>query len=70
MYQERITERRQVVGLFCELKRGRSVNQRWTVYFNGDEIGKFRTRSLAKQFAESRIWAAMQDMVALEGFTS
>lgn len=66
MHQEKITERKNIVGVYCTLTRGRSVNQRWTVYFMGEEIGKFRTRSLAVQFAEQRIWAAMVDIVHLE----
>lgn len=59
-------ELRDVVGVYCTLTRGRSVNQRWTVHFMGEEIGKFRTRNLAKQFAESRIMAAITDIVHLE----
>ena len=66
MHQEKITERKNIVGVYCKLTRGRSVNQRWTVRFLGEEIGKFRTRNLAKQFAESRILAAIRDIVALE----
>lgn len=66
MHQEKITERKNIVGVYCVLTRGRSVNQRWTVHFMDEEIGKFRTRKLAKQFAESRIWAAIRDMVHLE----
>lgn len=66
MHQEKITERKNIVGVYCTLTRGRSVNQRWTVRFLGEEIGKFRTRNLAKQFAESRILAAIRDIVALE----
>jgi len=66
MHQEKITERKNIVGVFCTLTRGASVNQRWTVRFMGEEIGKFRTRSLAKQFAESRIMAAITDIVHLE----
>jgi hypothetical protein len=66
MHQEKLTERKNIVGVYCILTRGASVNQRWTVKFLGEEIGKFRTRSLAKQFAEARIWAAMRDIVHLE----
>lgn len=66
MHQEKITERKNIVGVYCTLTRGRSVNQRWTIRFLGEEIGKFRTRNLAKQFAESRILAAIRDIVALE----
>lgn len=66
MHQEKITERKNIVGVYCVLTRGASVNQRWTVHFMGEPIGKFRTRSLAKQFAEARIMAAMRDIVALE----
>lgn len=65
MMQEKFTERKDVVGVYCVLTRGASVNQRWSVSFMGAEIGKFRTRSMARQFAENRIWAAMRDMVAL-----
>jgi hypothetical protein len=69
MHQDKFTERKSIVGVYCVLTRGASVNQRWTVSFMGNEIGKFRTRSMAKQFAECRIWAAMRDMVALEDRT-
>lgn len=69
MQQEKLTERKNIVGVYCILTRGASVNQRWTVYFMGDEIGRFRTRNLARQFAESRIMAAMRDIVALEDMT-
>ena len=66
MHQEKITERKSIVGVYCVLTRGASVNQRWTVRFMGEEIGKFRTRYLAKQFAESRIFSAMRDIIHLE----
>lgn len=66
MHQEKITDRKNIVGVFCTLTRGASVNQRWTVRFMGEEIGKFRTRNLARQFAESRIYAAMRDIIHLE----
>jgi len=58
------------VGIFCELRKGKSQNQRWSVYFMGDYLDAFRTRNQAKQYAEHRIWAAIKDMVALEGFQS
>lgn len=66
MHQEKLTERKNIVGVYCILTRGASVNQRWTVHFMGEVIGRFRTRSLARQFAETRILAAMRDIVHLE----
>lgn len=69
MHQKKLTERKNIVGVYCTLTRGASVNQRWTVHFMGEEIGKFRKRNLAKQFAESRIMAAMRDIVHLEDST-
>lgn len=64
MHQDKITERKNIVGVYCILTRGASVNQRWTVSFLGQEIGKFRTRSMAKQFAESRLKAYIIDLWA------
>ena len=66
MHQEKLTDRKSIVGVYCVITRGASVNQRWTVRFMGEEIGKFRTRCLAKQFAESRIFSAMRDIIHLE----
>ena len=63
MHQDKVTERKNIVGVYCILTRGASVNQRWTVTFMGEEIGKFRTRSIAKQFAENRLRTAMDNMV-------
>lgn len=64
MHQDKITERKSIVGVYCIITRGASVNQRWTVIFLGKEIGKFRTRTMAKQFAENRIKAYIIDLWA------
>lgn len=67
MYQVKKTEGCTHVGVFCEVIRGKSQNQRWSVYFMGKFLARFNTKNQALQFAEHRIWAAMKDMVALGG---
>lgn len=66
MHQEKLTERKNVIGIYCILTRGRSENQRWTVWFMDKPIGKFRTRKLAAQFAQNAIRKAIQDVAMLE----
>jgi hypothetical protein len=63
MQHTRITERREIVGAFCELTRGGSRSSRWIVTFLGVEIGRFNNLRLARQFAEHRIWAFMRDAI-------
>lgn len=67
MYREKFTERKDIVGIYCKLTRGRSVNQRWTVTFMGQEIGKFKTRKLAEQFAIHAIEKAIRDVSQIPG---
>lgn len=67
MHQDIITTRQTLVGVYCIVTREKCGDRRWTVHFKGELIGRFRTRSMALQFAENRIWAAMRDMVAQGG---
>jgi hypothetical protein len=63
MHQDRISEKKSIVGVYCIITRGANVNQRWTVTFLGEEIGRFRTRTMAKQYAEKRLRTAMDNIV-------
>jgi len=51
MYRLKLTDCKHVIGIFCEITRGASPNQRWRVGFMGTHMGTFRTAKQAEQVA-------------------
>ena len=51
----KFTETRTHVGCFAEVVRGNSQNQRWSVYFRGEFLGRFERKAQAVQVAERAV---------------
>lgn len=62
MQISKIHENHSHVGYFCDVKRGKSSNQRWSVYFNGEFLARFNKKKQAVQYAEHRVWAMIKDV--------
>ena len=63
MLHIKITKQSTIAGLFCVITRTDNTSQRYTVTFSGTEIGRFRTRTMARQFSERHVAAFILDLL-------
>jgi hypothetical protein len=60
---QKVADNHTVTGIFCDVRRGKSQNQRWSVYFRGRFEGRFNTKGLAIQVASHLVQDACRDYV-------